>query len=618
MPSPATPQVPALPASERAAPAVVEAETVPRKSASRQARNIAAVVALATSLTAMVTAQKVAPAAIGGYGLISVVPFLVWIALAALVVSFALHVSAPTLSTPRLGLHLVAWVLLLHGLPGFLEHEPPFPSAWISAGFVNAFIQHGHPYDLDARFFWPGFFTTAGAFVGMNGWKSALPLLRWTPAISNLFYALPIFVLAKLSLRRREAPWIVVWLFVALNWVGQDYFSPQGLAYFLFLAILAVLVATFSQTDPWQVPQARQVSAWLQQRRIAARWSPGEQVYLPWWSPSGMSLTAGQAAGVLAIIFISAVAITMVHQLTPIALALDVMALVAARRCRLTFLPAILILLIVVWLSYAAIDYWDGHLTALFGSGGATTVSTGLSDRLAGSDSHLVVVYIRVVFAVGVWIVGAGASVWSALRRRPLDLTLVLLAAAPFVLVVLQSYGGEVPLRVYLYTLPFMICLVVDAVSRSAVRWSWRGIVAFILATALIVPSFFVARFGNETFEQVRPDEIAAVQALYRLAPRGSTLTAMMVNGITWRWRNFADYTYDDSSDITTPAGVLREIGKHTAPAFLILTTGQIAYAVSSYGLPADWGTVINRKLAASPDFKLVYTNPDAHIYRVR
>lgn len=594
-----------------------EAETVPREPASGRARNLAAVVALATSLVALVTAQKVAPAAIGGYGLISVVPFLVWLALAALIVSFALHVSAPSLSTPRLGLHLVGWVLLLHGLPGFLEHEPPFPSAWTSAGFVNAFIQHGHPYDVDARFFWPGFFTTAGAFVGMSGWKSALPLLRWTPAISNLFYALPIFVIAKLSLRRREAPWIVVWFFVALNWVGQDYFSPQGFAYLLFLAILAVVVAAFSQMDSWQLPRARQVGAWLERRRLAGRWSPAGNVYLQWWSPSGLSLAPGQAAGLFAIVVIGAVAITMSHQLTPIALALDVMALVAARRCRLTVLPAILILLIVVWLSYAAIDYWSGHLSVLFGSGGATTVSTGLSDRLAGSSAHLVVVYLRVLISVGVWIVAAGACVWSALRRRPVDLTLVLIATAPFVLLVLQSYGGEVPLRVYLYTLPFMICLVVDAISRSAFRWSRRAIVAFMLATTLIVPSFFVARFGNEIFEQVRPDEIAAVQALYRLAPRGSTLTAMMTNGITWQWRNFADYTYDDGSDITTPAGVLREIGKHTAPAFLIVTTGQIEYAITSYGLPADWGTVINRQLTASRDFKLVYTNSDAHIYRV-
>ena len=590
----------------------------PSRDLAGQVRNVAGAVALAASVAAMVSAQKVAPAAIGGYGLISVVPVLVWLALAMLVVSFALHVSAPALSGPRLGLHVVAWVLLLHGLPGFLEHEPPFPSAWISVGFVNAFIRHGHPYNLDARFFWPGFFTTAGAFVGFNGWSSALPLLRWTPAISDLFFALPIFVIAKLSLRRRGAPWIVVWLFVALNWVGQDYFSPQGFAYFLFLAIIAVVVAAFSQTDAWQLPRARQVGAWLERRGIAARWSPGERVYLPWWSPSGMSLTASQAAGVFAIVVIGAIAITMSHQLTPIALAMDLVALVVLRRCRVTSLPAILILLIVVWLSYAGIDYWSGHVAVLFGSGGVTTVSTGLSSRLAGSTAHLAVVYLRLLIAVALWFLAAGACVWSGLRRRPLDLTLVLLAGAPFLLLVLQSYGGEVPLRVYLYTLPFMICLIVDAISRAALRWSWRGIVAFILVTAIVVPSYFVARFGNESFEQVRPGEIVAVQALYRLAPPGSTLTAMMVNGITWRWRKFADYNYIDDLDVSTPAGIVREIGKHTGPAFLILTTGQIEYAVSSYGLPPDWGTVINRKLAASSHFKLVYRNPDADIYRVR
>ena len=589
-----------------------------RPDRARAVRDLAAVIALGTSVAAIVTAEKVAPAAIGGYGLISVVPFLFWLALAALVVSFALHVSAPTLSAPRLAAHVVAWVLLLHGLPSFLEHEPPFPSAWVTAGLVQAFIKHGHPYDVDARFFWPGFFTAIGTFVGMNGWKSALPMLRWTPVISNLFYAVPIFVIARLSLRRKGAPWIVVWLFVALNWVGQDYFSPQGFAYFLFLAIVAVLVASFARLEPGQLPHARRVRDWLDRRRLAARWEPRKNAYLLWWAPSGMSLEAGQATAVLAILLLGSVALTMAHQLTPVALALDVTALVLARRCRLTFLPAILIALGAAWVSFAAIDYWSGHIAELFGSGGSSTVSAGLSNRLVGSSAHLFVVYLRVFIALGVWILAVAACVRSGVARRPINLTILILALAPFPVLALQSYGGEAPIRLYLYTLPFMICLVVDAISRSRRRWTWRGVLALSLGTALLVPAFLVARFGNEIFEQVRPDEIVAADALYRLAPKGSTLAGLMSNGITWQFKDFADYTYDDTSDLTTPSAVLREIGKHSRPAFLIVTTGEIAYAVNSYGLPANWGTTINHKLAASPYFKLIYSNPDARIYSVR
>jgi len=594
------------------------ADTLPPNRAMRAARDAAAVFALGVSAAALATASHVAPASINGYGLVSVVPLLVWVALAAVAVSFTLHVSAPTLSPIRLAAHLIAWVLLLHGLPGFLEQEPRFGAAWVTVGFVGAFITHGHPYtNLDARFSWPGFFTTAAAFVGMNGWKSALPLLRWTPVVSNLFYALPIFVIAKVSLRSSRAPWIVVWLFVVLNWIGQDYFSPQGFAYFLFLAIIAVLLSCFSRVEASHLPRIRRAGLWLQ-RSLARRSRAGEKARSPFSPAVGLDLAGGQATGIFSIVFAATVALVMAHQLTPYVLALDVAVLVLARRCRLTLFPAIVVALLVTWLSYAASVYWVGHLGVLFGSGGASSVSTSLSNKLAGSRAHLVVVYGRVLIALLVWTLTAAACLWSFIRRRSIDPTMLLLGFAPLPLVLLQSYGGEAQLRLYLYTLPFMICLVVGAISKSGMRWSRRGLVGFALATAVLVPGFLLARFGNEIFEQVRPGEVAAADALYRLAPKGSTLVALMPNGITWQFKDFADYTYDANSPLETPAEVLRAIGTHTGLAYLIVTTGQIEYGITSEGLPANFGTTVNQRLAASPQFKLIYSNPDAWIYSVR
>jgi hypothetical protein len=590
------------------------ADTLPPHRAARLARDITAAAALGTTAVALATAGHVAPAALTGYGLISVVPFLVWLALAALAVSFALHVSAPTISPARLGAHLIACVLLLHGLPGFLEQEPRFSSAWVTVGIVDAIIKHGHPYTtVDARFSWPGFFTTAAAYVGMNGWRSALPVLRWAPVVSNLLYSLPIFVIAKLSLRSTRTPWIVVWLFVLLNWIGQDYFSPQGFAYFLFLAIIATVLASFSRVDESQLARVRRVGDWLQ-RSVATRWGRGEAAPPPFSHPFAVNLSARQATGVFAIVFAGALSLVMSHQLTPYVVALDVTALVLARRCRLTFLPAILVALLAVWLSYAAFDYWVGHLAELFGSGGTSSVSSSLSNKIAGSTSHLAVVYVRVAVAVGVWTIAAGSCVWSYFRRRPIDLTVLLLSFAPLPLALLQSYGGEAQLRLYLYTLPFMICLVVSAFSSDQRRWSRRGVIGLLSVTVALIPTFLVARFGNEIFEQVRPNEVAAAQALYRLAPKGSTLVALMPNGITWQFRDFADYTYETASGLT-PRAVLRVIADHSAPSFLLVTRGQIEYAITSFG--ATSGGKVNRRLAASPAFKLIYSNPDAQIYRV-
>jgi hypothetical protein len=101
------------------------------------------------------------------------------------------------------------------------------------------------------------------------------------------------------------------------------------------------------------------------------------------------------------------------------------------------------------------------------------------------------------------------------------------------------------------------------------------------------------------------------------LAPHGSTLVAVMPDGIMWRYKDFADYTYDAASPIVTPSDVLNTVGNQRGPAFLFVTTGQIQYGITSYGLPSDWGAAMARSLAASPDFKLIYANPDARIYAV-
>ena len=36
--------------------------------------------------------------------------------------------------------------------------------------------------------------------------------------------------------------WTGIWLFALGNWIGQDYFSPQAFAFFLYLVVVLVVV----------------------------------------------------------------------------------------------------------------------------------------------------------------------------------------------------------------------------------------------------------------------------------------------------------------------------------------------------------------------------------------
>ena len=46
-----------------------------------------------------------------------------------------------------------------------------------------------------------------------------------------------------------QARWLAAWLFCLLNWIGQDYFSPQGWTYLLYLLFVGFLVTWFRPTE---------------------------------------------------------------------------------------------------------------------------------------------------------------------------------------------------------------------------------------------------------------------------------------------------------------------------------------------------------------------------------
>ena len=54
-------------------------------------------------------------------------------------------------------------------------------------------------------------------------------MLRWFPPVVVLVWAIGVYALARSMLGGTRAPWVAAWLFVGLNWIEQDYFSPQAI-----------------------------------------------------------------------------------------------------------------------------------------------------------------------------------------------------------------------------------------------------------------------------------------------------------------------------------------------------------------------------------------------------
>jgi hypothetical protein len=563
-----------------------------------------------------------APGDIGPFGLVEALRPELYLCLALLTVSFVtllfLRRSAPGI---LLAAHVVVLAVLLHGAATIVEPLPRFTPAWLHVGFTDYIARTGRTLpELDARMSWPGFFALAAMVSRAAGLRDALPLLGWTPVAFNLLYGFAVYLIAGNTTSDRRVTWLAVWLFFPANWVGQDYFAPQGLTYLFYLIFMAALLMWFrpsrlerersSRNPRW--PLLRRSLASL--RRLGrlpprpAQHEPPDPLLLPW-----------QRVVLMIALLAIFVASTVSHQLTPSSMVAAVALLVVVDRCTVRQLPLLLVVILAGYVSYLTVVYWSGHLADMFGSLGhvGKTVSSSSTGRVQGDAAHELVSRTRLLLTLVVWC-AAGAGAWRRLRRGTADLALLVLAAAPFLVILMQSYGSEVLLRVYLFVLPAAVVLVASLLQPAGVsrrRASTAAMAA--LVTVVLIGAFYVTRYGNENFERVRPAEVDAVDWLYRRALPGSTLIAVTSN-VPWRFEKVEQYDYVPLGSDVGPqvvAAIEQELASNPRGAYLILSKGQYVYAESYLGHPSGWGEDLERRILRSPHFRLVYRNAQAKIF---
>jgi hypothetical protein len=540
---------------------------------------------------------------IGNYGLIQAVSHWYYLGVGLVIVGFVLALQARYQRTLLLSLHLAVFVFLLHGAPGVIESEPRFATAWLHAGFTNYVATHGAFLPLlDARFSWPSFFGGVGLLDRAAGISSAVSLIRWWPVAMNLLYLPFIFQIARQLLANDTMAWVATGLFPIMNWVGQDYFSPQSVGMLLYLAFVYLLIGPLGG-------DGMPVWTWLRRHR-ESRWPD------PVAPPGSAGLDVRFLIGCALLVM---VAMATGHQLSPVMACGSAVILVAAGRTRIRYLAVACVLITLGWVFYGAVSFWGGHPGELFGQIGAVSsnLTRAVAKRLHGTAPHQFIVDARLVMSAFVWLMGLGGAIrWRGTRSG--RSVAFLLMAWPIGLLGLQSYGGEALLRIYLFSLPGAVCL------ASSLLFSLRAPIRSIatgMVLALLVPLFMFARWGNEIFEYVRPDAIAGVEHLYDIAPPGSTLVSITPQ-IPWLFKDLNIYHYEPSNldefALRQIVPIERLFQKYpgTDRGYVIITIDQVLYGWQEYGLPENWGTQVEHLLETSKSFELVYTNPDTFIFK--
>ena len=610
-----------------------------------------------------------------GLGLISVLPAGALAGMTLLALTFVLALG---LARPRpvlLGVMLVGIVVCLDGITAIAEPEPRFPTAYWIAGFVDYVSRTGHTAPgLSAYFSWPGFFELVALAEHAVGSQNLMPVLRIWPLAIDLLCLVPlgmIFMRLRASWRAR---WFAAFIFSVGNWVGQDYFSPQSFDYLLYLLFIALLLIWFGRSGAVQLqaasspersaamdgsPGTRMMAGDLPKeglsaesaiqverdrwdaarrtgrgRRGASRWVALLTQPIPGDLPCRPA-TRVQRATLLSLIIAIFVFTTSSHQLTPFFMIAACAGLVLVRRCRLPGLPVLLGVIFAAWLSFAAVAYWSGHLSNIFGGFGDlfSNVSSSVSGRLAGSTPvHGLVLYSRAAFAGTVILL----AVAGLLRRRRLgidDRVALVLMWVPFAGFALQGYGGEMALRVYLFALPGISILAAflffPGRATGHLTWrapaSWRVPAAAAACAVAAIIVFFVARYGNEAFEQTPPGEVAAMNYIYGHDSSGvrlAWLSAPPVAGATpdmpWQYRDIEKVDYIPEFAPVNPAsvsGLVADLRAMGPQSYLMTTTTEEAALEQGASYPADWGQQFRAAMRAYPGVRVAFANSTAVIY---
>lgn len=554
-------------------------------------------------------------------GLAPALPIGVYAGVAAVIAAFAWSLAREQLQPLALAAQLIALVVMLHGVTAAVEPLPRFPTAWLHAGFADSIARTGETLKgFDARFSWPGFFSLTALVSLVAGLDSPLGLLRWHSVLFNLAVLLPLWSLTATSGIGHRGRWLALWLFVLGNWIGQDYLSPQATAFFLYLVVMAVLLRWFGPDRSVAVP----VVEWSRRGWAVVRRRSLPPAARPWCPPLADSPPPPAPTRVALVVLLVAMAATvaMSHQLTPFFLLAGSGVLALAGFQRLRALPILIGVLTVGWISFGAADYWTGHLDEIIGGVGQVGSAVGASTaaRFGSNRGHMAVLSLRLAITAASWVLAVvGFRRWKradgAARRWPP----ALLAITPFGALGLQSYGGEVLLRVQLFALPFMAILGAMAVFPGPYRRdAARPLVLAVVALSVpLTGAFFIARYGNERFEYVSPAERDGVAALYRLAPPGSTLFTLSSNA-PFRHMRLEQYSYDlslEDADLFEPGAVVDAMLSAEADrAYLLVTRTQEAYLELSRGFPAGWTSRVVGPLEASGELRLLFANDDARV----
>lgn len=544
------------------------------------------------------------PDALGSLGLIGILPPGMVLAYGCIILGFCVSLSPMLVRTPWPGVMLVALILLLHLTPAWSYETLRYSWAWKHIGIIDYILRTGQ-LQPDSRFLsayhnWPGF------FVGFAWVAHVLDLdpleianlARFYPVLLNLALLVVVQSLMGRFTSDVRVKWLATALFLVGNWIGQDYFSPQGTVFLFYLIILSLLAGPLILRPADIGAHAEPASAPMARRHL-----------------------------IVPVVLALIIAIVISHQITPLFLLFSVGLLALLRRVSWGYVGFILMAEL-LWLFYFADDFVApefADLLAEFGRISDDTLGRIADLSVLSEGQRLVSISTRVLSGML-----AGAAVIGVIRRLRaghVDLAALLLMLAPAPVLLVNSYGGEVAFRLYLFALPFMAFFAAAAlIPNGTTTLGVRRLALVGLALGVAVPLFILANNGKDAQYRFSPNQVAAADWLYSNSTPGQLLIEGARNYPS-QFRNYENFIYLPLSEelpelaeelMRAPEALLaRWLNENPLGGYIVLTKSHNAAFDDNGLLPFGAFDVIESRLLASEKFRIAFINEDALILKL-
>jgi hypothetical protein len=441
-----------------------------------------------------------------GWGLLTALPVLWYVAFAVAVLGClgALTGRRPvphTVTAP-----LAALVALLFGTTSAVYDAPRYPWTYKHVG-VTEYVLENWSIDrsIDIYHNFPGFFFLTAALSEVTGIEP-LTLAQWTqPALAVLTAAAVHWAVGGVTSSRRIRYGAVL-VHLLGDWIGQNYFAPQGLAFPVALFVLGGLLRS--------VPAGREGLRWERLRS----WFPlADDDDLP----RGRTFWGGRPGTLLLVAAFAFVAVS--HPLSPAILFGQAVLLCVLLRPARPWLPVAFFAIELFWLMLAWPFLTSTYDLFEFGVRNIAPPDVSLVEPLPGYEVALwaAPLLMAVIALLTLY------SVLRGLRRpgRPARLVVpVALVAVPLVMVLGQPYGNEGIFRAYLFALPWLAYLIAARLFGDGRRWTLPRRTAAALPVALVAVLTLPANFAGEMSYRVAASEVAAGVWFEENTPPGSVL----------------------------------------------------------------------------------------------